>query len=97
MFEDDLDGNPIPCDHPIWWYQRLAALAHRIFEYADPINFHDRMPDWVCEAYERIVFDYPCRQCEMDRNREYGILYKTDADVIDRLFRNRPDFLADHE
>lgn len=86
MFEDEADGTPRPCDHPIRWYHRLAAWAHARIEALptalDRVNLHDRLPSWVCEAYERVAFDYPCWACEADRCREYGATIKTDADVV---------------
>ncbi len=85
MFEDDVDGNGVPCEHLLRWYYRLAAWAHTRVErmpFQDRMKWHDRLPDWVCEAYERVAFNYPCHQCEGDRSREYGATFKTDADVI---------------
>lgn len=93
MFEDDIDGNPIPCEHPLRWFHRLAAWAHERIEdmaFLDRQKWHDRLPDWVCEAHERVAFDYPCRQCEADRSREYGATTADDAAVTER-FRMRSD------
>lgn len=97
MFETEVDGSPRPCDHPLRWYHRLAHWAHDRIEamtFVDRQKWHDRLPDWVCEAYERIEFDFPCRQCEDDRYREYGATIKSDADVIARFPQLSDDPLA---
>lgn len=98
MFEDDSDGNGVPCDHPIRWYHRLAAWAHNRIEqypFLDRQVIHDRLPHWVCEGYERVMFDFPCWKCEADRDREYGATTKTDEDVIARWPRGPEDLEAD--
>jgi hypothetical protein len=86
MFEEEVDGTPRPCDHPIRWYHRLAAWAHNLTEtipYEQWNWFHNHLfPSWVCESYERVVFDFPCWQCEGDRVRDYGATVKSDYDVI---------------
>ncbi len=90
MFEEDYDGNGLPCDCPMFWWNRLAAWAHDRIEdmtFIDREKWHDRLPDWVCESHERIRFQYPCRKCEDDRYREYGATTKSDADVIARFPR----------
>ena len=85
---EDLDGNPIPCDHPIRWFHRLAHWAHARIENMPPDKWqaaHEALPDWVCEAHERIEFGFPCRQCEDDRYREAQVVYPDDASVIQRF------------
>lgn len=87
MFEDNFDGEGVPCDHPLKWFHRVAHWAHARIEsltFFDRQKWHDRQPDWVCEAYDRIEFSFPCRQCDEDRSREYGALIKSDEDVIAR-------------
>lgn len=88
MFETDVDGTPIPCDHPIRWYHKLAAWVHERIEelpFLDRQRLHRGLAAWVCEAYERVSFGFPCWQCESDRTREYGATTKSDADVTERL------------
>lgn len=88
MFEDEVDGSPRPCEHPLRWYHGLAHWAHERVErmtFIDRQKWHDRLPTWVCEAYERVEFDFPCFSCEADRDREYGATTKSDADVIARF------------
>lgn len=79
-----MDGEPLGCDHPIRWFHRVAAWSHERIErmtFIDREKWHRRLPDWVCEAYERIEFGYPCWVCVADREREYGATIKTDDDV----------------
>ena len=86
---EDIEGNPIPCDHPIRWFHRLAAWVHRRIEGKTCIEqfeaAHTALPDWVCEAYERIEFGFPCRQCEDDRYREAKVIYPDDDSMIARF------------
>ncbi len=75
---EDASGHPIPCDHPIRWFHRLAAWVHQRVESEPYERFeedHTILPDWVCEAYERIKFGFPCRQCEDDRYREAATVH----------------------
>ncbi len=94
IFETEIDGTPRPCDHELRWYHRLASWAHQRIEgmpLAERQNWHDKLPDWVCEAYERVSFDFPCWKCEADRYREYGATTKTDDDVRARFPLPWPD------
>lgn len=110
MFETEVDGTPRSCNHAIRWYHRLASWAHERIEtmiFVDRQKCHDRLPQWVCEAYERVAFDFPCWACEADREREYGVTTKSDADVVahfpdpdpridlDDLDQYHPDFNDD--
>jgi|GEM_PF-3102804 len=58
-------------------------------------NFHPLLPDWACEAYERVAFDFPCWACDEDRYREYGATTKTDDDVRARWQPPRDDRCPD--
>jgi len=78
MFEDDIDGNGIPCDHPITVIERILAWLH------GDDRFHTAR---LCDAFDRVKLDYPCRQCEANRGYEYGILFKDDKDVLKRWGR----------